>query len=356
MAEEDITKMAFRCPGFVGLLTIAATVEDGQDASPSFDVEVVVCRAPLIDAQPQSVTECSGEFVSFLVTVSGPEPLSYQWFKNGALIDGAISPNLDLPNIAISDAGDYHCVITNDCDSQTTNSATLVVNEGVVVTQDLQDLVVCPGGDALFTVTVEGSAPVTYQWRKNGENLQGENGSVLIIPSLTLEDAGTYDCIISNSCSLEMSNPAVLTVEGELNARILPGSIGAGLSPIQLLAEMDCVVQGVTWEWEDLESGVVFGQDQNPVIIEPLPIETTTYKLTATDGLSRETTEAFAVILVSPNSLYADLNGDGCNTLADLYLLMENWGFPLSDDPNGDGMVDVRDLMYINTLDETCPN
>jgi len=68
------------------------------------------------------------------------------------------------------------------------------------------------GQSATFAVSASGTAPLSYQWRKNGQNINGANSSTYTISSVTTGDAGNYDCVVTNACGSATSNPATLTV------------------------------------------------------------------------------------------------------------------------------------------------
>ena len=63
--------------------------------------------APLITSHPQDQTAPSGTTVSFSVTASGTQPLSYQWLFNGTNIGGATASSLMLSNVQAANAGLY---------------------------------------------------------------------------------------------------------------------------------------------------------------------------------------------------------------------------------------------------------
>jgi uncharacterized repeat protein (TIGR03803 family) len=73
------------------------------------------------------------------------------------------------------------------------------------------------GLDVSFSVQAGGSAPLIYQWRKNGTNLveggriSGSTGSTLLIGSVALADSGTYSVVVSNVYGSVTSTDAVLT-------------------------------------------------------------------------------------------------------------------------------------------------
>lgn len=103
------------------------TADDNGTLSRTFTVTVeAVNSLPSIlnssdHPQNQSITE--GQTVTFNVTASGDEPLSYQWRKDGVSIAGASSASYTISNAQNSDAGDYTVVITNASGSVTSNSA-----------------------------------------------------------------------------------------------------------------------------------------------------------------------------------------------------------------------------------------
>lgn len=68
------------------------------------------------------------------------------------------------------------------------------------------------GENAAFSVTATGSAPLYYQWKKGSADIQGATLSSYGIQSVTIADAGSYSCVVSNDCGLATSNAATLAV------------------------------------------------------------------------------------------------------------------------------------------------
>lgn len=74
------------------------------------------------------------------------------------------------------------------------------------------------GQTASFTINTTGTAPLYYQWKKNGVNLtddaniSGANTATLTVSNAGNEDAGDYTCYVSNVAGAVTSNPAALTV------------------------------------------------------------------------------------------------------------------------------------------------
>jgi hypothetical protein len=85
--------------------------------------------APTITVQPQSLNLSVGQRAQFGVTVTGSQPLSYQWHKNAALIFGATQPILTLTNISTNDNAFYSVFVSNSAGNVTSNLANLVVTE-----------------------------------------------------------------------------------------------------------------------------------------------------------------------------------------------------------------------------------
>jgi hypothetical protein len=72
---------------------------------------------------------------------------------------------------------------------------------------------VTAGQTAIFSVVAAGTAPLSYQWQKNGANISGATSSSYTTPATTSSDSGaTFKAVISNSAGNTTSNAATLTV------------------------------------------------------------------------------------------------------------------------------------------------
>ncbi|MBI5384762.1 MAG: immunoglobulin domain-containing protein [Verrucomicrobia bacterium] len=96
---------------------------------------------PVISAHPQSVTITEGLRASFSVTAVGSD-LGYQWFKDSALMTGAIGSVLLFPNVTPGQAGTYAVVITNSLGGAVTSNPALLTVLPRPATLDLTDRLV----------------------------------------------------------------------------------------------------------------------------------------------------------------------------------------------------------------------
>lgn len=81
-----------------------------------------------------------------------------------------------------------------------------------VITQQPESVTIPLGDPVTFTVNATGTAPLQYQWQKNGVNIEGANGPDFTIENTLLSDAGNYRVIITNIAGQITSNEAILTV------------------------------------------------------------------------------------------------------------------------------------------------
>ncbi|MGI4883622.1 MAG: PQQ-dependent sugar dehydrogenase [Janthinobacterium lividum] len=81
-----------------------------------------------------------------------------------------------------------------------------------VITTQPASATVVPGAAAAFAVAAAGTAPLGYQWQKNGANIAGATGSSYTIASAVAADAGQYRVVVSNGVGTATSNAATLTV------------------------------------------------------------------------------------------------------------------------------------------------
>lgn len=83
--------------------------------------------------------------------------------------------------------------------------------EPAVIESTSSDLLVCDGDPFVLEVIATGSS-LSYQWRQNAVDIPGAESSTYSIVSAQPGDSGTYDCVVSNSCSSVPSAPIEVTV------------------------------------------------------------------------------------------------------------------------------------------------
>ncbi len=89
------------------------------------------------------------------------------------------------------------------------NAATNVAP--TIITQP-QSLAVKQGGSATFTVAATGTAPLAYQWRRNGAGIAGATLSSYTKNNVQTSDAGSYSVVVTNLAGSATSSNATLTV------------------------------------------------------------------------------------------------------------------------------------------------
>lgn len=97
----------------------------------------------------------------------------------------------------------------------TTQAFTLVVEPGIVppaIQTQPAAVAVNPGQSASFTVAAQGTAPLTYQWFKNGGAINGATAATYTIANAQSGNTGSYTVRITNAAGSTLSNAAALFV------------------------------------------------------------------------------------------------------------------------------------------------
>jgi hypothetical protein len=192
--------------------TYRVIVSNGAGSLPSAGATLTVLVPPNISQPPQSQTVVAGTPAQFNVIASGTAPLRYQWRFNGSAIDGANDPQFTINNVQPANAGNYTVVVTNSAGATTSSVATLTVLVPPAITDEPDDVTVLDGETATFTVAATGTAPLGYQWRKDGINIPGANGANYSIAAAHAGDEGFYTVVVTNSAGSATSQPAQLRV------------------------------------------------------------------------------------------------------------------------------------------------
>lgn len=174
-------------------------------------------QPPTITTQLQGGTHDAGTAFTFSIGASGTTPFNYVWQKNQADIPGANQSQLQFNSLTVGDSGNYRVKVSNLAlpEGVFSNEVTLTVIDVTlvpVITKQPSSRNVANGNSATLTVEVSGDGPFSYQWYKNGVELEGENEASLTLNSISESDAGSYSVQISNTSGTVASESAVITI------------------------------------------------------------------------------------------------------------------------------------------------
>ncbi len=118
-------------------------------------------------------------------------------FSNGTELGDPNGTGTPTPSAQVTNPGDPASKPAATAPAITTQPAGRTVTEGATVT---------------FSVVASGTAPLSYQWLKNGANIAGATSASLTLTAVTTASAGTYSVRVSNTAGSATSAGATLTV------------------------------------------------------------------------------------------------------------------------------------------------
>ena len=170
-----------------------------------------------------------GQSLTLSCTVTGSEPITYQWFKDGSELPGETEDMLAFTPVAYSDFGTYHCVVNNSVNTIQSREAVVTgLSSCIIVLHVIEDLVLSVSCNIIpflvlsvspddsvsvnpsvllvnqtdnvtFTCGAMGGPGNSFQWSCNGQDLSGETTSTLTLTNISASDDGNYTCTVSNS-------------------------------------------------------------------------------------------------------------------------------------------------------------
>lgn len=195
-----------------------------------------------ITQQPQNATVISGNTATFTATAS--ESCHTLWYRNGSfLVYGAVATTAryTTPATKPTDNGAKFSVLFYSCPDGSkvqSQAATLTVSSGEAaptITTQPASKTVTAGQTATFSVAATGTAPLTYQWYKNGSAISQAVSTTYTTPPTSLSDNDSvFQVVVKNSVGSATSNSATLTVTSGnsiATATVNASSPGLAISP-----------------------------------------------------------------------------------------------------------------------------
>ena len=221
-----------------GIYTILVTNSEGCSALSLPNVVIVSNNPGATINAAGPTTFCQGG--SVVLNANTGAGLNYQWFRNGIIIAGATGSNYTA---SLSGSYSVRVGIGQGCQSLS-NSIQVIENmtpSVVIVSSGPTNI--CTGGTGVVLLVSNQGLGQSYQWRQGGVAVPGATGS-----TYTVNQTGTYDCIVSfNGCG-SVSNGISVTVNANPTVSVSPGgpttfcqggSVSLSASP----------VTGGTYQW-----------------------------------------------------------------------------------------------------------
>jgi Immunoglobulin domain/Immunoglobulin I-set domain len=281
----------------------SVTVSNALGTATSTAATLTVAVPPAIVTAPASATVIAGSNISFTVTASGTAPLAYQWLKNNSAIAGATSATLTLNNVTSANAANYSVTVTNAVGSVTSAAATLTVLVPPAITTQPASISVAQGNAATFTAAASGTAPLSFQWLKNGAPIAGANSNVLSLAAVTANDAANYSVVVTNIVGSIASSSATLTV-------LVPPAIVTAPAAATVLAggsaTFTVTASGtapLTYQWLKNNSAIAGATSATLALNNVASADAANYSVTVVNAAGSVTSAAAALTVNSPPSI-----------------------------------------------------
>lgn len=198
---------------------------------------------------------------------------------------------------------DQYRVRISDASNAAVNDASnnnFSIKGATAISQQPQPIVGCEGTAVSFSVAASG-ANLTYQWRKDGNNITGANGATYTIASPVPASAGSYDVIVGGSCGASVtSNAATLTVRARPTIVVHPGSYAVCKGESVTLS-VEATGEGLTYQWR-YEGTPVAGATQSTYIIASVASSNAgRYDVVVSGTCSPAATSNFGMVQLAPS-------------------------------------------------------
>ncbi len=311
----------------------------GSDLGPdvlSSGSTVIITPSTKITSQPAALTTvCEGAAaITLSTTGSGTGVIKYQWQKDAVDILGETSSIINITTTA-ENKGEYTCRIESDCIVKVTSQKAVVeitpmtkitTNPSATVTKS------CVGAASInLSVIAEGTAPITFQWEKDGSPIVGKTLAAIEITTLG-ENSGLYACRVQSGCGVDLvSNKSTIDISNQTTTiTVQPASTtvaGEGTPEITLICGATSS-SPIVYQWN--KDGVaIVNENSASISIETDPVNTGNYTCTARNECGAEATSAIASVTITPKTKIVtqpQFSTVGCKDGVDIVLKTEAIG------------------------------
>jgi hypothetical protein len=297
-ATSALFQIAAATSANAGTYKVAVSNTAGSIESATATIRVLPRIAIL--QQPASTNLQLGAALTLAVQATGPDPLTYQWLRSGQPISGATTPQFQIAQISLTDAGAYTVRISSSLETITSAAAqvTILQSPPIIVSQP-RSAQVALGAQHLLTVAAEGT-DLTYQWRKNDIAIPGATSATFDLSNFSSADQGTYRVTVTNLFGSVTSEPATLSLISPPVILTSPAStnLAAG-GTIQLLVEASGT-SPFAYQWFKDATPLAARTNQSLTISSTTTNDSGAYHVRVTNPSGEATSSAATVLVLDP--------------------------------------------------------
>ncbi|WP_424314217.1 immunoglobulin domain-containing protein, partial [Haloferula sp.] len=197
--------------GALGEYTVVVSNIGGSVTS---DVATVAFPPPNISDQTRFIEADDNGDATLSVTATGLGALTYQWFvgergnTNEPFGDSSSDQSVNVTGVS-----NFWVRVSNAYGATDSQTMTVVPKTPPTFTQHPQSATVSYGRNAILSIDYEGSEPISVEWRKDGEVINGITGRSYSITNADHSDARSYEVYLSSAYGNAISNPAIITID-----------------------------------------------------------------------------------------------------------------------------------------------
>jgi hypothetical protein len=162
---------------------------------------------------------------------------------------------------------------------------------------------VCNGQPATLSVAATSTAPLSYQWRRDGLPITGQISPSIEILAASLADTGSYDCVVSNARGGVASSSAQLTVTDSALITVQPFNRVVCTGGATTFSVTAIAPGTINYEWRRDGFPVANGNGPTLIISNASAANIGTYDCVLTSSCGSTTTSAATLQVVTPPSI-----------------------------------------------------
>lgn len=179
---------------------------------------------PTVNISPQNLIVLAGSNAVLNANAAGFQPMSYQWLKSSAPLDGATNASYAITNAQATNSDNYSVIVSNAYGSATSGVATVTVVFPPSITHQPQSWTAAAGVVLNLSVSAAGTEPLSYQWLNSSGNIVGATNATYTLDPVQTNNAGSYSVVVANPYGVATSDVATLTVYVPVSITTQPAS------------------------------------------------------------------------------------------------------------------------------------